>query len=494
MPSFVRRRPGFWAVCLTCFVATHAAIGNTAAASRPNVLLLLVDDLGWADLGCYGSELHRTPHIDALAASGMRYTQAYAACPVCSPTRASIMTGRHPVQVGITDWIPGMDASRRADRRFEHVDDLSELPASEKTLAEYLREANYQNAFFGKWHLGGEGSLPTDHGFDHNVGGDKFGSPPGGYHAPFRNPRLPEVPEGTYLPTLLTDELIRWVDDRDPARPFFAMLSYYNVHTPIQPDRRTVEDYRQQVAQRFVGPTPTLTFRDVISRGRQDNPEYASMVTAVDSSVGRLMEMLDASGLTKNTMVVFYSDNGGLCTLPPRRRVGQTTGSETFVGGPTCNLPLRSGKGWLYEGGIREPAIIRMPAENPPRDVTEQVISSCDILPTVLAACGIEPNAETELSGIDVMSEDARHQPRTLHWHYPHYHGSGWTPGAAIRDGDWKLIEFYEWDAVELYNLAKDPGESRDVAGEHPEITQRLRDRLFRWQAEQGAKLPEPIH
>ena len=322
--------------------------------NRPNVVFFLVDDLGWADVGCFGSEFHDTPNIDALAASGTRFTQGYAACPVCSPTRASILTGRHPVRVDITDWIPGRRAKEVERPRFKHINDRDNLALDEITIAELLRaEANYQTFFLGKWHLGKKGHWPTDQGFDVNIGGLEVGSPPGGYYGPWKNPNLKAKHDGEYLTTRLTDEAIKLIEERDSKRPFFLYFSYYNVHTPIQPDRRTIENYRRIANQKFSGPTPSVPLRETVSRTRQDNPEYASMVGAVDTSVGRVLKAIDDNELKEDTIVIFFSDNGGLCTLaqPPNRvRLG-----------PTSNLPLRSGKGWLYEGGIREPMIIRAP-------------------------------------------------------------------------------------------------------------------------------------
>ncbi|MEM9826150.1 MAG: sulfatase, partial [Planctomycetota bacterium] len=363
-------------VCFLLFSLPVMLPAATRAAEppAPNILFLLVDDLGYADLGCYGSQFHRTPEIDALARSGIRFTQAYSAGSVCSPTRASILTGRHPVSVGITDWIPGANANRVRDGRFAHVDDLDQLPLSEITLAETLAAAGYQNAFVGKWHLGGKGFLPTDQGFDINIGGFDVGSPPGGYYSPWKNPYLKNQRDGEYLTTRLTDESIAWLNTRDTQRPFFLMLSYYNVHTPIQPDRETIATYQADAERRFRGPTPTGKEGLGISRLRQDNPAYASMVGAVDRSVGRLLSWLEEQSLDQNTVVVLTSDNGGLCTLNRGRKADRK--------GPTCNLPLRSGKGWLYEGGIRVPAIIRLPKSIrerlPERDEPRQAVPSED--------------------------------------------------------------------------------------------------------------------
>ncbi|MEM6776174.1 MAG: sulfatase [Planctomycetota bacterium] len=462
-----------------------AAFSSSVQADAPNVVLFLVDDLGWADLGCYGSEFHETPHIDALAAESTRFTNAYAACPVCSPTRASILTGRHPVRVKITDWIPGMSADRVPDRKFEHVDDLDELPLAEVTLAELLKDAGYQTWFLGKWHLGDDGFLPTDQGFDVNVGGCEKGSPPGGYYAPWKNPNLTAKQKGEYLTTRLTDEAIDRIGDSGDA-PFFMMLSYYNVHTPITADKRTIDAFRKKAADTFDRELPAIAEREALSRSRQDNPEYASMVAAVDTSVGRVLQQLKQRGIDDDTLILFFSDNGGLCTS---RRMG-----------PTCNLPLRSGKGWLYEGGIREPFLIRLPKamRAAPGTDSDVIAISTDIAPTVLDLVGLPPRDDLHLDGQSlrpILSGDGNAvqaaRSRTAYWHYPHYHGSTWAPGAAIRQGRYKLIEFWEEDCVELYDLQSDLAESNDLTRTHPEVREALQDELHRWQSSLGATMPQ---
>jgi arylsulfatase A-like enzyme len=458
------------------------------AADPPNVVFFLVDDLGWSDLGCNGSEFHETPNIDSLAESGMRFTQAYAACPVCSPTRASILTGRHPVRVEITDWIPGMRADRLQHPRFQHIEDRDNLALEEVTIAEYLKDrADYQTFFLGKWHLGDEGHWPTDQGFDVNIGGCEKGSPPGGYYSPWKNPNLTAKKKGEYLTERLTDEAVALVKDSDRDRPFLLYFSYYNVHTPIQPDRRSIDHYREIARERFSGPTPLGIERDARSRLRQDNPEYASMVAAVDTSVGRVLQSIDDAGLRDQTIVCFFSDNGGLCTLAQ----GKRNGKNNRVG-PTCNLPLRSGKGWLYEGGIREPMILRAPGVTKADSVCDAPVMSTDFFPTILELVGLSANPDLHADGISLLPHLRGEEPadRTLYWHYPHYHGSGWKPGAAIRDGNWKLIEFYETDETELYNLADDIGEQTNLSQQQPEIRDRLKAKLRQWQQRISAKMP----
>lgn len=465
----------------TLLLLVVAAPQTAHAAPKTNFVFFLVDDLGWADVGCFGSNYYETPHIDKLAATGMRFTNGYAACPVCSPTRASIMTGRHPVRVDITDWIPGMATSRAKDAKFKHVEDRDNLALEEVTIAEVLKANGYQTFFAGKWHLGDAGHWPTDQGFDFNIGGNSKGSPPGGYYAPWTNPTLKADAPGEYLTERLTAESIRFLERRDKARPFLLYLSYYNVHTPITPYKKRVEHYQQKAAKLFKDATPEVVEHEGKSRARQDNPAYASMIAAVDDSVGALMAKLDELKLAENTVVIFFSDNGGLCTT---RRAG-----------PTSNLPLRSGKGWLYEGGVREPMIVRAPGVAKPGSVCDTPVVSMDFFPTMLELAGLDAMPDKHADGaslVPLLKGGDRLSDRALYWHYPHYHGSTWTPGASIRDGDWKLIEFYHDAKAELYNLADDPGEMQDLSKTHPDKTASLRAKLRAWQAKMKAKMPQP--
>ena len=447
-------------------------------APRMNFVFVLIDDLGWADLSCYGSSYHETPHLDALAASGMRFTQAYAACPVCSPTRASIMTGRHPVRVNITDWIPGEQAKPDAQHRFLQIEDRNELPLSEVTVAEYLRDAGYQTFFAGKWHLGGEGFLPTDQGFEVNHGGGHWGQPPGGYFAPWKNSYLKENHDGEYLTERLTEESVSFLTHRDATRPFLLFLSHYDVHTPIHKNEKHFAHFEEKRNSLGADAEP-ITERRGISRAQQSNSQYASMVSAIDDSVGQLTDAIRDLGLEDSTTIIFTSDNGGLCTLRKE--------------GPTCNLPLRSGKGWLYEGGIRVPLIVRLPGTTTAGAICEQPVMSTDLMPTILDLASISRTADIMLDGQSILPELSRQKSqatRPLVWHYPHYHGSEWTPGAAIREGDWKLIEFYEFADAELYNLAKDPGERHNLAAVESAQFNKLRQALTNWQTAMHASMP----
>ncbi|HUU91294.1 MAG TPA: sulfatase-like hydrolase/transferase, partial [Phycisphaerae bacterium] len=421
---------------------------RAAPRRKPNFVFFLVDDLGWRDLGCYGSTFHDTPNLDRLAASGMRFTDAYAACPVCSPTRASIMTGKFPARLGITDWIPGQ---RPKNRKLLAPPIHNQLALEEVTIAEVLKEAGYRTFFAGKWHLGGQGFFPEQQGFDINKGGHHAGSPPGGYYTPYKNPKLEDGPAGEYLTDRLAAESVRFLQTHG-KEPFLLYLSFYTVHTPIQACKRHVEAYQKKAdaLPPLKGPEQTRE-RNGWTKMRQDNPAYASMVRAMDENVGRVLAAIDRLGLAEETVVIFMSDNGGLSTLGRR-------------GYPTSNLPLRAGKGWCYEGGIREPMIIRAPGVTRPGSTCSVPVTSTDFYPTMLELAGLPPRPEQHVDGLSLapLLAGGKTLPRdAIFWHYPHYHGSTWAPGAAVRAGDWKLVEFYEEETAELYNLAGDIGERR---------------------------------
>ncbi len=470
-----------WCVSAISWVGLIQSPTAIAESAGPNFVFFLVDDLGWADVGCYGSSFHETPHIDALAADGMKFTSGYAACPVCSPTRASILTGRHPVRLDITDWIPGLQAGAKDRPRFAHIDDKNELALDEVTIAEAFKSRQYQTFFAGKWHLGDKGFFPQDQGFDFNLGGHHKGSPPGGYYAPFKNPLLPDHEPGEYLTERLTQESISFLDSRDPDQPFLLYLSYYNVHHPIQPYQKRYGHYVDKSRHQFRLPMDSKAERNGFSRARQDNPAYASMVAAVDDSVGAVVQRLEELQLSENTVVIFFSDNGGLCTHKEA--------------GPTCNLPLRGGKGWLYEGGIRVPMIVKAPGVTTANTTCDEPVWSVDFFPTMLDLASISPSPDRKIDGVTLVPllSGASSPSRPLYWHYPHYHRSTWRPGAAVRDGDWKLIEFYENDEVELYNLKIDIGETNNRVLAEPGKTKQLRRQLIRWQQEMNAKMPVEI-
>ena len=439
---------------------------------------MLVDDLGWNDLACYGSTFHETPRLDAFARTAVKFEQAYAAGSVCSPTRAALMTGLYPPRLHITDWIAG-----RGDRNrlLETPRIELQLPLEQQSLAELFSSAGYQTCFAGKWHLGGKGYYPQDQGFALNFGGHEKGSPPGGYYAPYKNPQLEDGPQGEYLPDRLTDEAIHFIRENKDT-PFLLYLSYYTVHTPIQACKRHLQKFQAKLEASAVADSDEQLFRpehDGFSRTKQNNPAYASMVYAMDENIGRLLDTLTELGLDDETIVVFTSDNGGLSTLPR-------------AGAPTSVLPLRAGKGWLYEGGIRVPLLIRHPEAVAGQ--SNQPVISMDLISTLADSCGLE-FADGPRDGRSLMpllrGQTQSIQRDMLCWHYPHYHGSAWRPGAAIRWKDWKLLEFYESSEVELYDLAADPGETEDLSQARPKIRDQLLDQLHSWQQDVGAQLPK---
>lgn len=470
--------------------AAAAAAGRAFAerVTRPNFVFILVDDLGTTDLGCYGSRFYETPNLDRFARTGVRFTAAYAAGSVCSPTRASILTGKYPARIGITDWIPGLDPK---NRKLLGPQDLDHLPLEEVTIAEALKQAGYRTFFAGKWHLGGKGFYPEDQGFDINKGGYEAGSPRGGYYSPWKNPKLPNGPVGEYLTDRLTSEAVGFLEKNAPRSggqrrfpPFFLYLSFYTVHTPIQACRRHLSRFEEKL-KRMPSGSPEEDFRRE-RRGWtklvQNDPRYASMVYAMDENVGRVLDKLDRLGLAGDTVVVFTSDNGGLSTLGRKWA-------------PTSNEPFRAGKGWCYEGGIREPLLIRAPGITPPGTTCPVPVISTDFYPTLLELAGLPLRPRQHVDGVSLvplLKGGKAPGPRDLFWHYPHYHGSTWAPGAAVRSGEWKLIEFYEEDKVELYNLKNDPGERHDLAATMPGKVAELRARLHRWQREVGAEFPRP--
>jgi len=446
---------------------------------KPNVLFILVDDLGWSDLGCYGSTFYESPNLDKLASSAVKFTNAYSAHPVCSPTRAAILTGKNPARIGITDWIPG-----RGDKgkKLKTPKILNELPLEEYTIAEAFRDNGYKTFFAGKWHLGDVGFLPTDQGFEINIGGNHTGQPKGGYYSPYKNPQLPDGPKGEYLTDRLTNETIKFIEtSKSKEEPFFAYLAYYTVHTPIQACKRHIAKFKEKAKTLPAPPdSGNVKEHDAWTKTQQNNPAYASMIYAMDENVGRLMKKLKELGIYNNTIIVFTSDNGGLSTL-------------YWKGAPTCNSPLRAGKGWCYEGGIRVPLIIKPASGQNRAEVVDQPVVSMDLYPTLVDLTGIKPVPDQYVDGVNLAPaiEGKQLKRDAIFWHYPHYHGSGWTPGASIRKGDWALIEFYEYDnKIELYNLKNDLSEKTDLSKENPEKAKNMLDKLREMQKATGAKLP----
>jgi arylsulfatase A-like enzyme len=452
------------------------------AATRPNVVFILADDLGWRDLGCFGSTFYETPHLDHLAATGMRFTQAYAACPVCSPTRASIMTGKYPPRTGITDYI----ATNRFNQpekwprptRLLPTPYADRLSLSEITLAEALKPAGYATFFAGKWHLGPQGFYPENQGFEVNKGGGEWGSPPGGRHyfSPYGNKKLPDGPPGEHLPARLAKETCEFITAHRDG-PFFAYLSFYSVHIPLMA-RADLQRKYEDKAKTLKHDGPAFG-RERANQVRliQDHPVYAGMVDAMDQAVGTVMKTLDDLGLSDHTIVIFMSDNGGL---------------STAEGTPTSNVPLRAGKGWLYEGGIREPMIIRAPGVTAAGSICDTPVMSIDFYPTILELTGTPLPSSQSVDGRSLVPllHGRTIAPRALFWHYPHYGNQGGAPAGAIRDGDWKLIEWYEDGQHELFDLRDDPGEQHNRASEKPMKVRELAARLDSWRRSVGAMMP----
>lgn len=448
------------------------------AANKPNIILILADDLGWTDLGCYGSTFYETPNLDSLAKQGMRFTDAYAACNVCSPTRASILTGKSPARLHLTDWLPGRP--NRPDQKLNRPDFERFLPLEEVTLAETLRDAGYQTAFVGKWHLGeSTNHWPTHQGFDVNIGGGKAGSP-SSYFSPYRMPNLPDGPNGEYLNERLTDEALKFVTRAaENNKPFLLYFSHYAVHTPLQAKPEVVEKYQAKAAKLGASRENFLPDHGRQVRQVQDHPVYGAMVESLDDSVGRVMARLKELNLETNTIVIFTSDNGGL---------------STAEGSPTANLPLRAGKGWAYEGGVREPLLIKWPGVVAPGSVSHAQTISADFYPTILQMLGLPARPDQHRDGASfVLALKGGALPeRPLFWHYPHYSNQGGPPHGAVRVGDFKLIEWYEDMSIELYDLKNDLGERHNLAkgnsAKAAELTQLLHD----WRAQVNAQMPTP--
>ena len=446
-----------WRVIL-CFLAglVILPLASAAAQPQPNIVLILADDLGWTDLSCYGSDFYETPHLDQLAREGMKFTQAYSACTVCSPTRAAILTGKYPARLHVTDWIPGLPPE---NPKLLVPPWTKYLPLEEITIARALQSAGYATASIGKWHLGGEEYYPEKHGFDLNIAGSSAPAPPS-YFAPYKIATLPEGPQGEYLTDRLGEEAARFIEQHKD-KPFFLYMPLFAVHTPIQGKEALIQKYR---AKKRPGQ-------------KQTNAIYAAMIESMDDSVGRVRRKLDELKLADRTVVVFASDNGG--------RVPTTS-----------NHPLRVGKGSCYEGGTRVPLIVHWPGVTKPGSVCETPVISMDLYPTILEIAGRKETAPRSVDGTNLVAllrQDGELKRDALFWHYPHYQHyqlGGATPYGVIRAGDFKLIEFFDDMRVELYNLREDIGEQRNLAAQMPAKAQELRARLHAWRKEIGAQMP----
>jgi arylsulfatase A-like enzyme len=446
---------------------------------KPNILFILADDLGYHDLSCMGSKFYETPNIDRIAEEGMVFTDGYAACQVCSPSRASIMSGKFPARHGITDWIGARTGEdwRKAGRftRLLPPEYNHNLPHKYITLPEALKEAGYKTFFTGKWHLGEKGSWPEDHGFDVNKGGWEVGSPKGGYFAPWENPNLESGPDGENLSIRLARETVNFIkENRDTS--FFAFLSFYAVHGPIQTTREKWAKYRQKAEDAGIKNSAFKMGKFLPIRQVQDNPVYAGLVETMDDAVGIVLEILDSLGLEDNTIVIFTSDNGGVAA------------GDAFA---TSNLPLKAGKGYQFEGGIREPYFIKIPWMEGDRKC-QVPVTGTDFYPTLLELTGTGLRPEEHNDGVSLVPllNGASINERPLIWHYPHYGNQGGEPSSIIRLGKWKMIHYYEDSHEELYDLENDLEEAFNVADKHPELTKQLSRQLFDYLNEVKTSFP----
>jgi arylsulfatase A-like enzyme len=416
---------------------------------------VLVDDMGWTDLGCFGSKYYETPNIDRLASQGMRFTDAYSACTVCSPTRASVMTGQYPARLHITDWIAG---HKRPFAKLSVPDWTMQLATDIPNVAKVLKSAGYATASIGKWHLGPAECWPDKQGFDLNVAGFNMGQPPS-YFSPYKIPTLSDGPAGEFLSDRLTTEALTFIETHKD-RPFFVYFPHYAVHTPLMAKKEIIDKYKARADP----------------NAPHNNPTYAALVESVDDSIGRLLQKLEALKLSERTVIVFTSDNGGLKNV-------------------TSNVPLRAGKGSAYEGGVRVPLIVKWPGVTRPGSLCRTPVISADYFPTLLAMAGAAAPASHAIDGESLeplLRQSGALTRDALYWHYPHYHPGGATPYGAVREGDFRLVEFYEDSRAELYNLKDDIGETQDLAAKLPEKTAALRQKLRDWHKQVGAQMPVP--
>lgn len=449
-----------------------AVTGWAAEAVKPNFVFLLADDLGYMDIGAnHPGTFYETPNLDGLARKGMRFTAGYAACPVCSPTRASIMTGKYPPRVGVTDYIPGARVGR-----MKPAPNADHLPLAEVTLAERLRDAGYATFFAGKWHLGGGEYSPNAQGFGPGLTSGEGAKGNVQFWYPRSDVPVPDSQDDPKTTDRIANEAVRFIETHND-RPFFAYLPFLAVHTPIAARADLVEKYKRKAAS--APPDAWGQERERQVRLVQNHATYAAMIEQLDTAIGRVLTALDRAGVAERTTVVFTSDNGGL---------------STSEGHPTSNLPLRAGKGWPYEGGIRVPWLIRAPGVTRPGSVCETPVMSTDFYPTLLELAGLPPFPEQHLDGVSLRPLLTGGQLRrgALFWHYPHYGNQGGAPCGAVRDGDWKLIEWYEDHSFELYNLREDPGETKNRAATHPDKLNELKARLAAWRREVNALMPTP--
>lgn len=462
MKFIMKRSRGFYLFLLGCMLcAFEGCIANSKSA-KPNIVLIIVDDLGYSDVGYMNHKPEiQTPNIDLLAKGGMVFSNAYAACPVCSPTRASLMTGKYPATLKLTCHIPGMGMDKYMEKlnkgnKLKEAYFLDHLPQKEVTIAEVLKEQGYATAYIGKWHLGGEGSIytkdgivnaaynPDNQGFDVNIGGCAYGQP-ASYFSPYKNGTIKDGPQGEYLTDRLGDEAVHFIEE-NKDQPFFLNFATYTVHTPLRAPAETIEKYNGNT--------------------------YFAMIEKLDENVGKVMDKLEELKLLNNTLVIFYSDNGGLWG----------------------NLPLKGKKGTLNEGGIRVPMIVSCPKNIKPGSRCDMPVTTVDFFPTFLelagGSCSNYPSLEGQ-SLIPLMHEKDGFKERAIFWHFPHHRKEGLSMGAAIREGDWKLIKEFETEELYLYNLKDDLSEEYNVGMKYPEKRDALLSKLESWQELVDAEMPQ---
>ncbi len=453
-----------------CVCAAASAI----ATDRPNIVFILADDLGCMDVGAFNPKtFYETPNIDALARRGMKFTQAYAACCVCSPTRGSIMTGKYPPRFGVTDFIGGA-----RPEKMKPAPNANHLPLEETTIAEALRDdGGYATFFAGKWHLGGGEFYPGAQGFPKDLTNGEGAKGNMQFWYPKSDLPVPDHKDDLKTTERIVNEAVKFIGEHKD-KPFFAYLPFLAVHTPIGARAELVEKYKKK-AERSP-PDAWGQERERQVRLVQNNPIYAAMLEQLDTGIGRVLAALEKNGLTEKTIVVFMSDNGGL---------------STSEGHPTSNLPFRAGKGWPYEGGVREPLIVCAPGVTKPGSTCDSPVISTDFYPTLLQLAGLVAKPQQHRDGVSfvpLLRGETMQRGKPLFWHYPHYGNQGGAPHGAIRDGDWKLIEWYEDGALELYNIPQDISEQHNLAAKNPGQVKELHAKLVAWRKEVGAVMPTP--
>ncbi len=484
-------KASFFKVVLFASAALLSSL-SCAENAHPNFLLIIADDLGWADVAVNNPKtFYETPNLDGLAKSGVNFTNGYSVSSVCSPSRYAIETGKYPTRAGLTNFLYG-----KRNARFASANLAEGVPAGDITIAQMMKRARYSTFFAGKYHLGSDKSCWADKkGYDINLGGAGRGSPgKGGYFSPYNNPRLEDGPAGEYLPERLTAEAQKFLNSKHGA-PFFACVSYYLVHTPLMAPKPLVEKYEKKA--KALGLNPEGEYKNIEqvwpdagerrARTVQSNPTYAAMVETLDTCVGRLISTLKDAGLYEDTVIIFFSDNGGL---------------STAEGHATSNEPLRAGKGWTYEGGVRVPMFVSVPKKflKSSEDKNGRAMFECpvpvsgaDFYPTVCALAGINIGHPVDGESMENILSKKSDEHKPIFWHYPHYSNQGGMPSGGVRSGDWKLIESFEDGAVELYDISKDISETRNLASENPKKVAELKALLHAWYKDVGAEFLQPL-